>query len=71
MADERFFRKKIQSMSALGRNFKLGDLYNYHNDQILPGKKLIYPINIPLVSSWLTVTFNFTFLCLKFIGLTF
>ena len=28
MTDERFFQKDFKSMSALGRNFKVGDLYN-------------------------------------------
>ena len=42
MADERLFQKDFKSMSALGRNFKLGDLYNYHKDLILPGMKLMY-----------------------------
>ena len=36
MTDERLFQKDFRSMSALGRNFKVGDMYNYHNDQILP-----------------------------------
>ena len=39
MGDEKRFQKNFKSMSALGRNFKLGDLYNYRNDLILPGIK--------------------------------
>ena len=40
MTDKKLFLNYFSSMSALGRNFKLGDLYNYHNDLILPGIKL-------------------------------
>ena len=43
MTDERFFQKDFKSMSALGRNFKVGDLYNYYNDLILPsGIKIVF-----------------------------
>ena len=48
MADELIFQKHFVSMRALGRNFKLGDLYNYRNDQILPGIDLMYFIRFLL-----------------------
>ena len=40
MADGRAFQKQFVSMSALGRNFQLGDLYNYLTDQVVEGKQL-------------------------------
>ena len=31
------FQQQLLSMVALGRNFKIGDLYDYRYDQILKG----------------------------------
>ena len=40
MTGERLFQKDFKSMSALGRNFKVGDLYNYYDDQTWPSGSL-------------------------------
>ena len=40
------FKGHFQSMSALGRLFQLGDLYDYHHDQILSAGN---SVNVTLV----------------------
>ncbi len=37
MADKGLYQRHVTSMAALGRNFQLGDLYNYHQDEIIKG----------------------------------
>ena len=38
MADATLFQEHLQSMAALGRLFKVGDIYDYRRDQTLTGK---------------------------------
>lgn len=38
MATGNLFQRHLISMPALARQFKLGDLYSYNADKILPGE---------------------------------
>ena len=49
-SDGGLFQQEMLSMVALGRNFKIGDLYDYRYDQILKGNIVGYhSANIELV----------------------
>ena len=49
MATDKLFERHFISMPALGRQFKLGDLYSYIHDEIIPGynspSMIIDPLN--------------------------
>lgn len=34
--------RRIAKMAALGRHFEVGNLYNYRNDIVIPGKNFDY-----------------------------
>jgi hypothetical protein len=42
--------RRIAKMAALGRHFEVGNLYNYRNDIVIPGKILITFIVIDYVN---------------------
>ena len=45
LLDGKPFQGQFQSMAALGRPFKVGDIYAYHQDRILSGKYLKCQLN--------------------------
>ena len=45
LLDAKPFQGQFQSMAALGRPFKVGDIYAYHQDRILSGKYLKCQLN--------------------------
>lgn len=46
MTDGRAFQPYFKSMLALGRNFQLGDLYDYRSDRIINGKHFFQRLGI-------------------------